>query len=123
MTIKIIPCQHEQLTDLREISISTYHDTFADYNCEDLMQQYFNDALTLEKLSQEWHVAGSTFYFIYVENDIAGYLKINEGDAQTDDVVQNSLEVERFYICKQYKRLGLGKKLMAFAHEPGETKK
>ena len=117
MTIKITPCKQQQLTELREVSITTYHDTFAHCNCEDLMQQYFNDALTLEKLSQEWHVVGSTFYFIYVENSIAGYLKVNIDDAQTDNVATNSLEVERFYISKEFKRLGLGKQLMAFAEQ------
>tara|TARA_R110001583_G_scaffold51161_11_gene159773 strand:+ start:5577 stop:6092 length:516 start_codon:yes stop_codon:yes gene_type:complete len=116
MTVKIIPCDHQQLNELHNISISTYRDTFAESNSEALMQQYFNDSLTVEKLTMELNVVGSTFYFIYVNNKIAGYLKVNEGAAQTDDVAHNSLEVERFYISKQYKRLGLGKQLMAFAY-------
>jgi ribosomal protein S18 acetylase RimI-like enzyme len=117
MTIQILPCKAEQLAELREISLVTYRDTFADSNSEALMQQYFDDALNAEKLLQEFNVVGSFFYFIYSDSAIAGYLKINVDDAQTDDVASNSLEVERFYISKQYKRLGLGKQLMTFAYQ------
>jgi ribosomal protein S18 acetylase RimI-like enzyme len=117
MTIQILPCKAQQLAKLREISIVTYRDTFADSNSEALMQQYFDDALNTEKLLQEFNVVGSSFYFIYSDDAIAGYLKINVDDAKTDDVASNSLEVERFYISKQYKRLGLGKQLMAFVYQ------
>lgn len=120
MSVQIIPCHHQQLNELHDISISTYRDTFAASNSEALMQKYFNDSLTIEKLTMELNVVGSHFYFIYSNNKIAGYLKVNDGVAQTDDVAENSLEVERFYISKQYKRLGLGKQLMAFAFSLAE---
>ncbi|WP_022942066.1 GNAT family N-acetyltransferase [Psychromonas hadalis] len=117
MTIKITLCQPKQLTLLREISMQTYRDTFSDNNSEALMQQYFNDAMTSEKLLQEINTQGSYFYFIYLNNEVAGFLKVNEGQAQTDKVTENSLEIERFYIGKQYLRNGLGKQLMEFVCE------
>ena len=117
MTIKITLCRPEHLTLLRDISIQTYRDTFADSNSEVLMQKYFDDALTLEKLLGEMQTAGSSFYFIYLHDNLAGFLKVNEDKAQSDDVLQNSIEIERFYICKNYLRKGLGKRLMAFACE------
>ena len=116
MAIKITPCKPEQLSLLRDISIKTYRDTFAESNSEALMLQYFDEALTSEKLLQELQTVGSHFYFIYLHDQLAGFLKVNEGTAQSDEVATNSLEVERFYICKQYLRNGLGKKLMAFAY-------
>jgi len=115
MTIKIAACKAEQLNSLRELSIQTYRDTFADSNGEGLMQQYFDDALSPEKLLLELETVGSYFYFIYLHNELAGFLKVNEGDAQSDNVLENSLEVERFYIRKNYLRNGLGKQLMTFA--------
>jgi len=120
MTISIAPCKAEQLTLLREISMSTYRDTFAESNSEVLMQQYFNDALTSEKLLKEFNALGSEFYFIYLDGEVAGYLKVNVDDAQTEDVDKNGLEVERFYISKSYLRNGLGKSLMTFACELAE---
>jgi len=95
--------------------MNTYRDTFTESNSEALMQQYFDDALTPEKLLKEFNTVGSDFYFIYLGEQVAGYLKVNIDDAQTEDMDKNSLEVERFYICKNYLRNGLGKSLMNFA--------
>ncbi|MCP4323601.1 MAG: GNAT family N-acetyltransferase [Psychromonas sp.] len=117
MTIKIVPCKPGQLNLLCDISRQTYRDTFADSNSEELMQQYFDDALSSGKLLQELKTVGSRFYFIYICSELAGFLKVNEGGAQSDNVLQNSLEIERFYICKNYLRNGLGKRLMTFACE------
>lgn len=115
MAIKIIPCKPEQLNQLRNISIQTYRETFAESNSEALMQQYFSDALTAEKLLQEINTIGTRFYFIYLRDQLAGFLKLNVDDAQSDDVDKNALEIERIYICKQSLRNGLGKHLMIFA--------
>lgn len=117
MTVKIIPCTNEQLQLLRDISIETYRDTFEESNSDVLMQQYFDDALTPEKLLVELNTRGSYFYFIYLNNEVAGFLKVNEDDAQSDNVINNGLEIERFYIRKQYLRNGLGQQLMSFACE------
>jgi len=117
MRINITRCKSEQLRLLRDISIETYRDTFAESNSEALMQQYFDNALNAEKLSQEFHTVGSHFYFIYLNEQVAGFLKINLESAQSDDVAQNSLEIERFYIRKQHLRKGLGKRLMQFAFD------
>lgn len=117
MTINIIPCKAEQLNLLREVSIETYRDTFEDSNSEELMQQYLSDALNLEKLSLEFQMIGSYFYFIYVDKEVAGFLKVNVDDAQSDDIDKGGLEIERFYIRQHYLRRGLGKILMQFAYD------
>lgn len=115
MTTKIIPCKPEQLNLLRDISMQTYADTFADSNSETLMQQYFSDALNPEKLLKELNTLGSYFYFIYLDNALAGFLKVNVEAAQSDHVAENSVEVERIYISKNYLGNGLGKSLITFA--------
>ena len=117
MTIKITPCKQDQLSLLRELSIQTYRDTFADSNSESLLQQYFDDALNSEKLLLELNTIDSFFYFIYLDDEVAGFLKVNTDQAQSDNVDKNGLEIERFYICKNYLRNGLGKHLMGFACE------
>jgi len=117
MTINIIPCKAEQLKLLREISIETYRYTFEDSNSEELMVQYLHEALNLEKLSLEFKTIGSYFYFIYVDEEVAGFLKVNIDAAKSDDMDEDSLEVERFYIRQHYLRRGLGKVLMQFAYD------
>lgn len=117
MAINITRCKSDQLNVLRAISMETYRDTFEDSNSEALLQQYFQSALSAEKLSSELSVIGSYFYFINVDHTVAGFLKVNIGEAQSDDIDKNSLEIERFYIRKKYLRQGLGKVLMQFAYD------
>lgn len=117
MIINIRLCKADQLNELRAVSMETYRDTFSESNSDILMQQYFSNALSAKKLRLEFETLGSTFYFIYCDHDIAGFLKINVDDAQSDDVHKNYLEIERFYICKKYCRQGLGSILMEFSYE------
>jgi ribosomal protein S18 acetylase RimI-like enzyme len=44
-----------------------------------------------------------------VDEAIAGYLKLNIGHAQSEDMGDNSLEIERIYVCKTFQRRGLGR--------------
>lgn len=117
MTINITPCQPEQLKLLRDISIETYRDTFEASNSEALMQQYFADRLSESKLSQELQTTDSYFYFLFQGEQVAGFLKVNNSEAHSDNVDKNSLEIERFYIRKQHLRKGLGTVLMRFAYD------
>lgn len=61
--------------------------------------------------------SNSRFFFIYLDNLIAGYLKLNIDSAQTEKIDRNGLEIERIYIRKEYKRQGLGRQLLEFAIE------
>lgn len=59
----------------------------------------------------------SEFYFIYLNEDIAGYLKLNTNDAQSEIMGNNSLEVERIYVRRKFHKRGLGKHLINKAIE------
>jgi ribosomal protein S18 acetylase RimI-like enzyme len=61
--------------------------------------------------------SNSRFFFIYLDNLLAGYLKLNIDSAQTEKIDRNGLEIERIYIRKEYKRQGLGRQLLEFAIE------
>jgi len=115
MSYQIKRCSKDKLDALREISIETYYDTFADSNSEQLMQSYLNEAMSIEKLTTELNQPNSYFYFIYSDQHLAGFLKVNELSAQTDICDDNAFEIERFYIRKSFLRRGLGNALMAFA--------
>jgi len=115
MSNQIKPCTREQLGELQQIAIETYRDTFSDSNSEALMASYLNDALHIEKLTAEFNQPNSHFYFIYSDDQIAGFLKMNEFNAQTDITDDDAFEIERFYIRKAFLRKGLGNVLMEFA--------
>ena len=58
---------------------------------------------------KELENAKSLFYFVMVDDEIAGYLKLNVGDAQSEDMGESALEVERIYVRKSFQRRGLGR--------------
>ncbi|MFC2765429.1 MAG: GNAT family N-acetyltransferase, partial [Lancefieldella parvula] len=64
----------------------------------------------------------SYFYFIEVEGQVAGYLKLNTRYEQTEGQRDDSLEIERLYILPRFKGLHLGSKLMKFALDLAKEK-
>ncbi|BAP86335.1 acetyltransferase [Paucilactobacillus hokkaidonensis JCM 18461] len=96
------------LTELCNISRETFKDTFGDDNTDDDMQKYFYTAYNLEQLKSEMEKRGTSFWFLSADGKLAGYLKINIGHAQSENVAPNALEIERIYIYKQYKHHGFG---------------
>ncbi|GMK37161.1 spermidine/spermine N(1)-acetyltransferase [Paenibacillus sp. CCS19] len=117
MTIDIKKCSIDDLSILQEISIETFTDTFRDHNSPDNMTAYLDKAFNLPQLEQELSNAASAFYFIYFNNEIAGYLKINTNEAQTEPMGDDSLEIERIYVRMIYQKQGLGKYLIDKAIE------
>jgi ribosomal protein S18 acetylase RimI-like enzyme len=94
---------------LREISIETFQDTFGAQNTVENMADYLAEAYTIEKLTRELNDAESFFYFVLLDGEIAGYLKLNIGDAQSENMGPDSLEVERIYVRRAFQRRGLGR--------------
>lgn len=110
LTIK--KCTLEDLVSLQSVSIEIFYETFKHSTSPDNMNVYLAKAYALEKLERELSNTDSEFYFIYSNEEIAGYLKININDAQTESMGNDSLEIERIYISSNYQKLGLGKVLM-----------
>lgn len=120
MTVKIIKCKREDLQLLREISIETFNDTFKNQNTPENMKAYLERAFNSKQLEKELANSSSAFYFICFNEEIAGYLKVNSNDAQSEKMGDESLEIERIYIRKKYQRKGLGKYLLNKAVEIAE---
>lgn len=108
MNIHFQQCIEKDLEKLKEISIETFYDTFHAQNKEENMARYLKQSFTIEKLREELQNEHSTFYFLMVDEQIAGYLKVNIEDAQTEAQGNDALEVERIYLKKSFQGKGLG---------------
>lgn len=93
-------CTIEDLAELRALSSRAFFETFAAQNKPEDMEAYLKDAFSEEKMRAELLESGSTFYFLLVDSELAGYLKLNECGAQTDIHSPDSLEIERIYLDK-----------------------
>ena len=122
MSVTIRKCTMKDLEALQEISIETYEETFGAYNSEENMSIYLRDAYNLPKLKRELTNPQSHFYFIYWQEQLAGYLKLNFGEAQTEQVASSALEVERIYIRSSFKRKKLGYSLIQKALREAQNK-
>ena len=110
--IKLEKLTKKDVKTLREISIETFTDTFKDQNSLDQIQAYLEKAYDLAQLEEELLNQNSDFFFIYFENQLAGYLKLNVSEAQSEEMGEEALEIQRIYIKSNFKRHGLGKYLM-----------
>ncbi|MEV5026601.1 GNAT family N-acetyltransferase [Paenibacillus sp. LPE1-1-1.1] len=117
MTINIKKCNFEDLGLLQEISVETFNETFKNQNSPENMKAYLQKAFNLKQLEKELSNISSEFYFIYSNEEIAGYLKLNTNEVQTEIMGNDSLEIERIYIRKKLHKRGLGKYLINKAIE------
>ncbi|MBV7509538.1 GNAT family N-acetyltransferase [Bacillus sp. sid0103] len=117
MTINIKKCTLEDSCKLQEISYETFNETFKHQNSPENMNAYLERAFNLKQLEKELSNSSSQFFFVYFNNEVAGYLKVNTNEAQSEEMGDESLEIERIYIKNKFQKHGLGKYLLNKAME------
>ncbi len=113
MTILIRRCTLEDLADLQSLAYQTYDETFRPANEPENIDAYLKAAFETSRLEGELLDPNSSFYFLYKDGTLSGYLKLNEKEAQTDFRDEDWLEIERIYVKQEFQGLGLGKLLIA----------
>ena len=121
MNIEIRKINSGYLEALRKISIETFIDTFGEENSPENIKIYLEKAFNSKKLAAELHNPFSYFYFIYFNEEPAGYLKLNTEDAQSENTDKKALEIERIYVRKKFQRKGLGNFLLNKAAKTAEN--
>ncbi len=109
--------QSTDVNTIRDLSIATFAETFASLNTEEDMEHYNERHFSTDELQREIDNPDSTFMVAKVDGVPAGYMKVNVGDAQTEEMLGNRMEVQRLYILRQYKRNGLGARFMHTAFD------
>ncbi|AZV43377.1 GNAT family acetyltransferase [Peribacillus asahii] len=117
MTINIKKCTIEDLCILQEINYETFNETFKQQNSPENMKVYLERAFNLKQLEKELSNTSSEFFFVYFNDEVAGYLKVNINDAQSEEMSDELLEIERIYIKNKFQKHGLGKYLLNKAME------
>ena len=123
MELKIEKCEKDNLDLLIEISRETFISTFEDSNTEENLREYIEKAFNKNKMHEELLNENSIFYILYDDKIPVGYLKLNEGEGQSDIKDLKSLEIERIYVVKSFQSMGIGKILLDKAIEVAINKK
>lgn len=117
MEIIIEKIDLNQISTLQEICKRTFRDTFYSEEDRDNMNTYLNTAFSYETLNAELLNPHSYFYMAYSQKTVLGYLKVNISSAQTEDLGEEHLEIQRIYVDRPYHGKKVGGKLIQQALE------
>lgn len=109
----------KDLITLRKLSIQTFDESFSAMNTADNMKLYFENCLNTAKLEQELSNPDSHFYFFVSKGKPIAYLKLNTQSAQTENMGDEALELERIYVLKSAQGMKIGQQLLDFALNVG----
>ena len=123
--ISLRPCSNtpEDLILLEQISRATFLETFADSNSAENMSRYLTENMSEDKLRTELSNDQSAFFLAEADTNVIGYMKINQGSAQTENKYEHALEIERIYVLHAYHGKGIGKMMLDFAMEHARSMK
>ncbi len=105
---KIKPIKIHQIHLLQKISIETFSLAFAKDNTSENLVDYYGKAFSIEALSNQINNLNSRFYFVYDEDKLAAYFKINIGESQTEIGTNDEMELERLYIYPEHQNKKIG---------------
>ena len=100
---------------LQKIGITTFSETFREYNTPENLNKYLAESFSIEKLSSEINNTHSEFYLALDDakddTNAIGYLKVNFGESQTELKDSKSFEIERIYVLREYQGKNVGQLL------------
>jgi len=97
---------------LAEFAWRTFHDAFASMNSPGNMEAYRSQYLTLEKLSSQLADPRATFLIAEIEATPIAFAKLYGGDAPECVEGAAPVEIERFYVDRQFHGQGIAQTLM-----------
>lgn len=110
-TVKVTPIGKDEMLQLQIIARQTFYETFSEKNTEEDMKIYLEDVFSVEKLRAELNDVNTEFYFAKQNGEVIGYLKINFGQSQTELKDDNTVEIERIYVLKDFHGRKIGQVL------------
>ncbi|MFV5688110.1 GNAT family N-acetyltransferase [Flavobacterium sp. ZT3R25] len=110
--IEIKKATLSDLETIQKIGTQTFIETFAAVNTPENIANYVTESFNSEQLASELNNVNSQFYLATSGNEILGYLKINFGDAQTETINKNALEVHRIYVSQAFHGKNVGQLLI-----------
>lgn len=106
--IRLTLCTPEDLDRLRRISIDTFRAAFEAQNDPEDFENYLGKAFSKKQLLAELQHPDMRFYFAWAGDRLAGYCKLNAGEAQTELQETGGLEIERIYVDVAFQGKGVG---------------
>src|SRR5688500_13653934 len=97
---------------IAEISRESFYETFAADNSKKDMDKFLNQQFTRGKLILEVGSEENSFFLAYHGKEVAGYVKLKEGNNPQGLEDVPALEIARLYAMKAFIGKGVGHLLM-----------
>ena len=115
MNVKKINNSDEDIKKLQTIAKQTFTETFGSQNTAEDLAKFLSEEYAFDKLKAEVENPESFYYFCYFNDELAGYLKLNIGSAQTESDYPEALEIQRIYVLQKYQGQKMGLSMMQHA--------
>ncbi|PVX47120.1 spermine/spermidine N-acetyltransferase [Flavobacterium sp. 103] len=102
----------ENLITIQNISKQSFTETFAEINTPENMEKYLQENFNTTQLTLEINNPDSPFYIAYFDREPVGYLKLNLGNAQTETIKDETIEIQRIYVLKAFHGKKIGQLLL-----------
>lgn len=111
----LVRVKSEDVAVLRQLAVETYGETFGEDIPQADLEHFYAHDLSEEELEKSLAQPESATYFVLHEGQPVGFLKVNWGQAQTEQELENAFEIQKIYILKSHQGFGLGKEMFEFA--------
>jgi ribosomal protein S18 acetylase RimI-like enzyme len=102
----------EDLSKIQTIGIACFTETFSEINTPENMEKYLQENFNTAQVTLEISNPDSPFYIAYSDNEPVGYLKLNLGNAQTETIKDETVEIQRIYVLKAFHGKKIGQLLL-----------
>jgi len=110
--ITIREATFQDIPAMRSVAITSYRDTFDQYNTPENMHAFLEHAYNLETLQKEFSESKSKLFLACEELDVVGFVRLRESDEAKAELGNNTLELQRLYILTRAQGKSAGKLLM-----------
>jgi ribosomal protein S18 acetylase RimI-like enzyme len=119
-TIRIRKASSADLEVIQEISIKTFVETFGDANTPTNLETYVKENFNAAQVASELNNRESMFYLATLDTKCLGYLKLNFGNAQTENHSPEAMEIQRIYVLKEFHGNKIGQLFLNHAIKIGQ---
>lgn len=105
---------------IADLSRKTFRETFAADNSKEDMDKFLNEQFTKGKLMMEVGQPENIFLLAYLDDEIAGYAKLRDGNRPDPLKEIPCLEIARLYVLEDKMGHGVGGQLMRNALDIAE---
>jgi len=112
MQLRFQKCLLSDLDALVEISKRTFVEAFEKDNDPEDFKTYIDKAFEKRNIASELKHSDSSFYFVYKDEQLRGYFKLNVENAQTDIKSEESMELERIYVLQKFQGQRIGEHIL-----------